>query len=124
MRRSANILPFQVPTPPSFIHFFVQIDEFVAAQTAGLSAAAADHEATMRALEAKAAKLGHDEERAAARAAELRGTLAAEKRSLSDRTAELFELKVQSQALPVEVDAVKAAEAEARTQLDVSKAGK
>jgi hypothetical protein len=51
--------------------------------------------------------------------AELEGA----KRAVGDKTAELTALQRQSQSLPVEVDAAKTAEAEARLQLDRNKQG-
>jgi hypothetical protein len=60
-----------LPAPPR-----PQVDEFVTAQTAGLAAAAADHEAAMRALEAKAAKVRAAPRRAAAQRRSARHALA------------------------------------------------
>jgi hypothetical protein len=49
--------------------------------------------------------------------------LEAERRALGERKSELLTLKAQSNSLPVEVDAARAAETEARAQLDRHRAG-
>lgn len=49
--------------------------------------------------------------------------LEADRRALAERKAEVLSLKTQSQSLPVEVDAARAADAEARSQLDRNRAG-
>lgn len=62
-------------------------------------------------------KLQFEEERATYRSAEVSAALEADRRSLGERSAELLTLKTQSQSLPIELEAAKAAEAEAKTQV-------
>ena len=93
-----------------------KVDSFVAAQALELSRALAEHEASMRELEGKIARLKSDHGGAAERGASLQAVLSQERVRLAERQGEAARLEASAASLPAEVDTARAKEEAAQRQ--------